>query len=199
MFRREFAKRGNTLQFSSTAYWYQTEPREPLPPVAERAPAPEESFWPEWETLPDQGELRQRGAKLQMLCGRSRGELVFAEPGYSASATEGCSFEGWPLPVFHCRAGNDTARVELSVPKGKSGTVRIFVIDPDRFEGGRRQVVTVAGRVVAELDQFEEGRWLEARIEAADTAKVKVAVVAKNARQGANVVLSVIEWVESGR
>ena len=31
MFRREFSRRGNTLQFSSTVYWYQTEPHAPLP------------------------------------------------------------------------------------------------------------------------------------------------------------------------
>jgi D-arabinan exo alpha-(1,3)/(1,5)-arabinofuranosidase (non-reducing end) len=50
MFRREFSRRGNTLQFSSTVYWYQTEPHAPLPdlpPVADRTPAPEQPFWPD--------------------------------------------------------------------------------------------------------------------------------------------------------
>jgi hypothetical protein len=52
MFRREFSRRGNALQFSSTVYWYQSEPHAPLPalpPVAERAPAPEQPFWPDKE------------------------------------------------------------------------------------------------------------------------------------------------------
>ena len=43
MFRREFSRRGNTLQFSTTVYWYQLEPHVPLPPLpaaTERAPAP---------------------------------------------------------------------------------------------------------------------------------------------------------------
>lgn len=47
MFRREFSKRGNSLQFSSTVYWYQTEPHATLPatpPAAGRAPAPEKAF-----------------------------------------------------------------------------------------------------------------------------------------------------------
>lgn len=50
MFRREFSRSGNTLQFSTTVYWYQTEPHDPLPPLppaAERAPAPEQPFWPD--------------------------------------------------------------------------------------------------------------------------------------------------------
>jgi hypothetical protein len=50
MFRREFSRRGNTLQLSSTLYWYQTEPHTPLPelpPVGDRAPAPEQPFWPD--------------------------------------------------------------------------------------------------------------------------------------------------------
>jgi hypothetical protein len=39
-----YGKPENRLQFSSTAYWYQTEPHSPLPPLppaAERAPAPD--------------------------------------------------------------------------------------------------------------------------------------------------------------
>jgi len=45
MFRREYSKPANTMLLSSTVYWYQTEPHAPLPPMppaAERAPAPEE-------------------------------------------------------------------------------------------------------------------------------------------------------------
>ncbi|MGC8639260.1 MAG: glycoside hydrolase family 172 protein [Isosphaeraceae bacterium] len=50
VFRREFSRKGNTLQFSSTVYWYQTEPHAllpSLPPAADRAPAPEQPFWPD--------------------------------------------------------------------------------------------------------------------------------------------------------
>lgn len=201
-FRREFSKRGNTLQFSSTVYWYQTEPHAtlpPMPPARERAPAPEEAFWPEKETPPDTGALKERGVKLEMLCGRSKGEVVFAEPGYGAKAIEGYTFEGWPLPVYHCRAGNEVTSVEVVVPPGSSGTVRVFVVDPDHFEGGRQQTVAVAGHTVARVENFDEGRWLEARVTAADTGTGRVIVQARNTRQGSNAVLSVIEWVEAGR
>lgn len=201
-FRREFSKRGNTLQFSSTVYWYQTEPHAtlpPMPPARERAPAPEEAFWPEKETPPDTGALKDRGVKLEMLCGRSKGEVVFAEPGYAANALEGYTFEGWPLPVYHCRAGNEVTSVEVAVPPGSAGTVRVFVVDPDHFEGGRQQTVEVAGRTVARVENFDEGRWVEAQVTAADTVTGRVTVRARNMRQGSNAVLSVIEWVEAGR
>jgi hypothetical protein len=45
-FRRMFSKPGRELQLSTTVYWYQTEPHAPLPPLppaAERGPAPDET------------------------------------------------------------------------------------------------------------------------------------------------------------
>lgn len=45
-FRIEYSKPDSTLQFSSTVYWYQTEPHAllpPMPPADERAPTPERS------------------------------------------------------------------------------------------------------------------------------------------------------------
>jgi hypothetical protein len=47
-FKKEFSKPENRLQFSSAAYWYQTEPHAPwpaLPSVADRAPAPDDPSW----------------------------------------------------------------------------------------------------------------------------------------------------------
>ncbi len=201
MFRRQFSKPGNTLQFSSTVYWYQTEPHATfpaMPPAKDRVPAPEEAFWPEKEALPETGALKTRGVKLHMRCGRSRGEVVFAEPGYSAAALEGYSFEGWPLPVYHCRAGNEVTTVELGLPKGRTGLLRVFVVDPDNFEGGRQQTLEVAGKPIASLEDFGEGRWIEAQITAAETADGKLSIRARNARKGSNAVLSVIEWIEPG-
>jgi hypothetical protein len=67
MFRREFSKPGSALQLSSTVYWYQVEPHAPLPamvPAVQRAPAPEEPFWPDQEKLPSAGKLKSLGVKL---------------------------------------------------------------------------------------------------------------------------------------
>ncbi len=199
-FRREFSKRGNALQLSSTVYWYQVEPHAPLPPLppaAEREPAPEVAFWPDKETPPQAEELRGRGVKLCVLCGRPGQETIFAEPGYAALPREGYTWNGWGLPVSHCRAGQETVRVELKVPPGAAGTVRVYVIDPDDFDGGRKETLRVAGDDLGVVEKFSEGRWLEHPVRADQTAEGKVLVRADNARQGSNAVLSIIEWVEA--
>lgn len=199
MFRREFGKRGNALQLSSTVYWYQVEPHAPLPAslsASERAPAPEVAFWPEQETLPAPDELRSRGVRLHVRCGRPTNEVIFAEAGYAATAQRGYAYAGWALPVYHCRADNESVAIELQVPPRAAGTVRVYVVDPDNFEGGRRQDVRIGSRGLGLVEAFGEGRWLEAEIGPEETAEGRVTVAATNARQGSNAVVSVIEWVE---
>jgi hypothetical protein len=200
MFRREFSKPGSTLQFSSTCYWYQTEPHSPLPPmppVAERAPAPDEPFWPDKEKLPSAEDLRNRGVKIEMLCGRPKQEVIFAERGYGAAAKKGYEWSGWNLPVYHCRADDKDVQIELTVPKGAEGKVRVYVIDPDTFEGGRKESVTIAGKSLGTIEEFQDGRWLERELDSGDTATGKVLIEAKNDREGkSNAVISIVEWVE---
>jgi hypothetical protein len=199
MFRREFSRRGNAMQLSSTVYWYQTEPHAPLPAMpgtAERAPAPEQRFWPEVERLPTDTELRQRGVKLHMLCGRTGKEVVFAEPAYGAVVKQGYCFEGWSPPVYHCRADNQELQIEVTVPRNATGKLRLFMIDPDRFEGGRRQTVRVAGADLGEVADFVEGRWLEKALGPDETREGNVLIQARNARNGSNAVVSIVEWVE---
>jgi hypothetical protein len=199
MFRREFSKPGSTLQLSTTVYWYQVEPHAPfpaMPAAAERAPAPDDPFWPSKETLPSADELRSRGVKLEMLCGRPGKEVIFAETGYGAAVKSGYVWNGWAPPVYHARAGNEETAVELTVPKGAAGLVRVYVIDPDNFEGGRKQKVVVAGDDLGTLEQFQEGKWLEHPVSADQTADGKVLVRAVNARKGSNAVISIIEWVQ---
>jgi hypothetical protein len=199
MFRREFSKPGSTLQLSSTVYWYQLEPHAPMPaipPAAERAPAPDEPFWPEKEKLPTIEDLKERGVRLLMLCGRAKREIIYAEQGFSAAAKTGYTFEGWSLPVYHCRAADQELQIELTVPKKALGTVRLYVIDPDDFEGGRKQTVRVAGKSLGLVENFQEGRWLEQSITANESADGKVLILARNGRQGSNAVISIIEWIE---
>ena len=169
-----------------------------MPPAADRAPAPEQAFWPEKETLPAADDLRKRSVKLHVLCGRPDQEVVFAEPGYAATARKGYVWNGWGLPVHHCRADNDEVQIELSVPKGARGTVRVYVIDPGNFEGGRKEKVVVAGETVALVEKCVEGRWLERRIEASQTSDGKILVQAVNTRPGSNAGISIIEWVAAG-
>jgi D-arabinan exo alpha-(1,3)/(1,5)-arabinofuranosidase (non-reducing end) len=199
VFRREFSKRGNTLQLSSTVYWYQTEPHAPLPavpPASMRVPAPEQAFWPDKETIPSAAEFRERGVKLQMLCGRPDKEVVFAEPGYSATARQGYAWSGWGFPVYHARADNDEVVIALNVPQGRQGKVRVYVIDPDNFEGGRKEKLSIAGEPLGLIEGFQEGRWLEKSLSSEQTASGQVLIRATNARRGSNAVISIVEWVE---
>jgi len=198
MFRREFSKPGSTLQLSSTVYWYQTEPHAALPPMpsaVDRAPAPEQAFWPDKEILPSAEELKERDVRLLMLCGRPEKEVIHAEPGYSATATSGYTYDGWAMPVYHCRADNNDLRIELGVPRGATGVVRVYVIDPDDFEGGRKQTVSVAGKSLGLVENFQDGRWLEQRITSQDSAEGKLLIEASNARTGSNAVISLIEFI----
>lgn len=198
-FSAHYAKPGNELELSSVAYWYQVEPHKPFPPISpavERTAAPEDRFWPGKENLASPDELRGRGVRLQVLCGRPTNEVVFAENGFGAAVKAGYAYDNWMPPVYYCRAGEKEVRIELLVPRGSTGTVRLFVVDPDRFEGGRKQTVAVAGKVLGEVLDFQRGRWLEQRVDAADTAAGKVLVEARNSRLGANAVISILEWVQ---
>ena len=200
VFRQQFSKPGSTLQLSSLVYWYQTEPHAAfaeMPSAAERTPAPEVPFWPDKEKLPSIQDLKERGVRFYMLCGRPGKEIIYAEPGFDAKAQSGYTWDGWNLPVYYCRAGDKELQIELTVPKGVRGLLRLYVIDPDNFQGGRRETITVAGKSLGEVRDFQEGRWLECNINPEQSADGKIQIRVRNARQGSNAVLSIIEWVGS--
>jgi hypothetical protein len=187
------------LQFSTVCYWYQVEPHAPFPPMlpaAERVPAPEEPFWPEKEHVPTQEQLESRGVKFYMLCGREQGEVIRAEPGFGATVTKGYSYAGWPLPVYHCRADEKELQIDLTVPRGATGLLRIYIIDPDNFQGGREQRLTVGGKTIGEYKGFQRGRWIEVPVTADMSADGKLPIVATNLKRMSNAVISIIEWVD---
>lgn len=196
-FRKEFSKPGSTLQLSSVVYWYQTEPHAALPimpRVGERTPAPEAPFWPDKEKLPSVQDLKNRGVQLLMLCGRPEKEVIYAEPGFAAKAQSGYAWDGWGMPVYHCRADNKELRIELSVPKAATGTLRLYVIDLDHFQGGRKEEVIVGEKSLGLVGEFQEGRWLEQPIGPTESADGKIVIQARNLRTGSNAVISIIEW-----
>jgi len=73
--------------------------------------------------------------------------------------------------------------------------VRLYVIDPDNFQGGRKQTVTIAGKALGIVENFQKGRWLEQSISSNESADGKIVISARNARQGSNAVISIIEWL----
>jgi len=198
-FHDMFSKRGSMLQLSSVCYWYQTEPHvpfAPLPPAAERAPAPEKRFWPEEEpALPTAQSLRERKVRFLMLCGHPEKEIAFAEPGFGVKVAQGYAYSGWPPPVYHCRADENELRIELTVPKNAAGTLRLHLVDPDSFAGGRRERVFVGDRDLGEFAGFQDGKWLETRITADMTREGALPIRAVDLTEKSNAVISIIEWV----
>ncbi len=200
MFREQFSKPGTELQFSSTCYWYQTEPHEAFPsmlPPADRAPAPDDMFWLHKESLPDSKELEERGVQLHMRCGRPDQEVILAAPGFSAVARQGNAWTSWAPPIYHCRADNHQVQIDLSVPAGSTGKLRIYVIDPDNFEGGRRQQIVVDDRETIDVEGFQQGRWIEVPVTGDMTADQTVVLSARNLNQRSNAVISLVEWVRN--
>jgi hypothetical protein len=198
-YHETFSKPRNMLQFSSTVYWYQHEPHAawpPLPPAAQRAPAPEgKPLYISEEKLPAPEDLKRRGVKLEMFCGRPGNEVVFAEPGFAAQVKEGFAYAGWDPPVYHCRASEKAVQIEFAVPARTAGNLRLFMIDPDRFRGGRKQIVRAAGKTLGNVEDFAQGRWLEYKVSAEQTESGKLLIEVANNLEGANAVISIVEWI----
>lgn len=195
-FYKTFSKPGSELEFSSVCYWYQTEPHATyaaMPPALARGPS--EAATRPAEKLPAAKELRARGVRLQMRCGRPEKELTFAAPGFSAEARTGFTYAGFPDPIYYCRADDKDLQILLTVPKGSAGTVRVFATDPDEFQGGRREEIFVAGRSLGVVQDFVQGKWLEKPLTAQQTADGHVLVRAVNRNPESNAVISMIEWV----
>ena len=77
-----------------------------------------------------------------------------------------------------------------------AGTVRVYIIDPNGFGGGRKQTVLVAGQTFGPCENFQTGRWIECPVSAEQNSSGKVNISAMNDRSGANAVISLIEWIE---
>lgn len=200
MFRDMFGKPGSSLHLSSTCYWYQKEPHAPFPamlPVARRGPAPEKMFWPDEEKLPDLAALKAAGVKLHALCGRPEKEVMLAEPGYQLDALQAHAFAGWPPPVFHTLSDDHALKLALTVPAGVRGMLRLYMIDPDNFGGGRVQEIVVGARSLGEVHKFQEGRWLEIPLDEKATAEGRVEIQAINKNVKGNAVISIVEWREA--
>jgi len=188
-FRQEFSKPENSLQFSSVAYWYQKEPHRafaPLPPCRDRRPL--------LFTAAAQ-EHRSAGETIALHCGRPDGDDEFVESGWDFVLRKGYLYSGWRTQVNHCWADWDSLEFDIICPKGAAGLLRMFIIDGDNLAGGRKQSVSVAGRLVGDYENFQAGRWIEAPVSPADTASGRISVVMKNLKPGGNAVVSLVGFV----
>jgi len=190
-FREAFSKPENPLQFSSVAYWYQQEPHRavaPLPWCRERRPL----------LFPASAQkYRDARQTLVLHCGRTDGDEEFVEDGWDFIFRKGYGYAGFPTQINHCWADYDSLEFDIICPKGAAGRLRLFIIDGDNFAGGRKQSVSVAGRLVGEYENFQAGRWIEVPLCAADTANGRIPVVMKNLKPGGNAVVSLVQLVAS--
>ncbi len=198
LFRQQFGKPGNKLEFTSTCYWYQTEPHAPFPPMLSlKERGATRRTWKEMESPIDIDGWKSRGVRLHMRCGRPEEELVWAAPGFGAEIRRGFAYSGWPFPVFHTRADEKEVQLDVIVPPGSVGTLRLYMIDPDLFRGGRHQEVFLAGKSVGVITNFEEGRWLEIPVTGSQTQEGRLALRIVNLNPESNAVLSIVEWVQA--
>jgi hypothetical protein len=195
-FFEQFSLPQNPLQLSSVVYWYQKEPHPdfpPLPPARERRPA-----------LLAAGPVRKPADPhlvLSLNCGSAAGDEEYLKDGWDFVFKKGYSFEGpqWTSEIKHCWADYDSLEFDIVCPKGAAGTLRLYLLDGDNFYGGRRESVTVAGRLIGEYENFQAGRWVEVPISASDTANGDIPVVIKNLKEKANAVVSKVQFVEGER
>lgn len=70
----------------------------------------------------------------------------------------------------------------------------MYIVDPDNFAGGRKQSITVAGRLIGEYEGFQSGRWIEVPISPNDTSAGRIPVLIKNLKPGGNAVVSILSF-----
>jgi len=188
-----YSKPENRLQISSVAYWYQTEPHTPfppLPPSGQRAPVFAGAIPPG-----DHAKYAATHETVVLNCGKRGGDIEYLKDGWDFQLKSGYLYSGWTTEVDHCWADAKALRFDLTCPKGAEGTLRLYLLDGDNFVGGRRETIRVAGREIGTYDHFQKGRWLEVPISSADTAQGRIPVEAVNLTPG-NAVVSLIRFVE---
>ena len=136
------------------------------------------------------------GESLVINCGNMALEDVFLAEGWDYVFKKGYQFQGpqWTTEINYCWADFESLEFEIVCPKGSSGTLKLFILDGDNLGGGRKESVTVMGRLIGEYESFQTGKWIEVPISSADTAKGRIPVAIKNLKPGANAVVSQIRF-----
>ena len=98
--------------------------------------------------------------------------------------------------MFYCRQAPHEFEADVNLPKGATGTLRLYIIDPDNFQGGRKETIDVNGETVGTFEKFQQGRWIDVPVSSEKTADGKLSIKIMNARIGSNAVLSDIVWIE---
>ncbi|MBO0803266.1 MAG: DUF2961 domain-containing protein [Nocardiopsaceae bacterium] len=136
---------------------------------------------------------------LRCLLGDTDEPVWHADPGYSCTLDQGYQYydpthSTWPAtaPANYCWCENPPQSLlfHVTVPKAASGTLRLFLVDGDGYQGGRSETVYVDGHDEGTYSDFQQGKWVTADLTSAQTASGRIEVKVVNARQGSNVVVS---------
>jgi len=126
-------------------------------------------------------------------------EVQFAKPGWDFRLDEGqplndsiARIEGWPSGCWRSIGG--LLQVRLLCPKRTSGTLKLFLLDGDK--AGRKESVTVAGRLIGEYANLQTGKWVEVPISATDTAESAILITIRRTA-GPDAALSEIAFMEA--
>ncbi len=151
------------------------------------------------QILIEQREEYADNLKLYVRCGIPPNEIIVAKDGYDAAMKQGFTSAWgpkWEPPVYHCRADEKAVKIDLTVPQGARGTLRLYIIDPDRFYGGRQEEIKINGASLGLMEDFVSGKWIDYPMTGEMTQGGLVSIEVVNARQEGNCVVSLIEWVE---
>lgn len=186
-FKDQFSKPGSELEISAVAYWYQKEPHAAFPALlasSVRAPT---------LALADKARV-DAGETLSLTCGSTRSDIEYLAPGWDFTFKRGYSFAGWNTQVNHCWADFDTLEFDITCPKGSSGVLKLYIIDGDGFMGGRKESITVAGKLIGEYESFGAGQWIEVPVASSDSRTGRIPVVMKNLKEKSNAVVSLVRF-----
>lgn len=168
-----------------------------LPEYRQRLPLPTYAAWQQRQQ--EVAEMDKRGILMDVHCGRE--DWGYVADGFDWRLVEGYTFQDsrlWPGEVDYCWASWEDLVAELTCPRRTGGLLRLFIIDPDAFQGGRQERVFCEGRELGVFADFVKGRWVETQISPEDTRDRKIELRIENARQGANVVVSRVQLLRAG-
>jgi len=193
-FRETYSKQENPLQFSSVAYWYQREPHAPMPALP-----PAQQRMPVFAGGGAGNAAAHRAARetIVLNCGSRTNDIEFLEDGWDFSFKQGRAYAEWKTEVSHCwMSEKEPLELDLYCPKGAAGTLKLYLLDGDSLAGGRKESVSVAGKVIGTYENFQQGMWVEVPVSAADTAEGKLPVVLSSLKEGANAVVSKVVFAK---
>jgi hypothetical protein len=136
------------------------------------------------------------GGHLLCMLGYTPHETWQADQGYGCTLDQGYEYNGWPTtaPATYCWAQAGQLKFHVTVPTGVSGTLGLFLVDGDNYQGGRDETIYVDGQNVGTFSNFQQGKWVTANVTAAETASGQINVEVDNARQGSNVAVSEVAF-----